>query len=132
MKFLEKFMKKNESMICLGLSFFLILFLLNNFFSLEGMDEAAMMNMEERFPEDKSGEVVVSNNDIEKVKLQEQINVNKNNTDKIAAKVRSLIDKYDDHTHSHANGLATSETDPTLKTEGETGIAATEMEEYME
>jgi len=119
-------MRKNESMICLGLSFFLILFVVNNFFSLEGLDDLAMMNSME------GEDVIVSNDEIDKDILQEQVNVNKDNNEKIAAKLRSLIDKYDEHTHSYTNGLANDETDKTLKTEGETGIAATEMEEYID
>ena len=115
-------MKNNESMICLGLSFFLILFVVNNFFSLEGLDDAAMMNSME------GEDIIVSNDELDKEKLQEQVDVNKNNNSKVAAKVRSLIDKYDEHIHSYPMG----ETDATLKTEGETGISAAEMEEYIE
>ena len=115
MKFLENFMKKNESMICLGLSFFLILFVVNNFFSLEGLDMPEMYSEE--------GDEISQNEEVTD-EIQEQGNINKTNSDKIATKLRNLIDKYDKHTHPHPLG----ETDPTEKTEGETGIDPAEME----
>ena len=56
--------------------------------------------------------------------IQEQGDKNKTNSDKIATKLRNLIDKYDNHTHPHPLG----ETDPTEKTEGDAGIDPAEME----
>lgn len=120
MKFLENFMKKNESVICLGLSFFLILFVVNTFFSLEGLDMPEM-DMPEMYSEE--GDEISQNEEVTD-EIQEQGNINKTNSDKIAIKLRNLIDKYDKHTHPHPLG----ETDPTEKTEGETGIDPAEME----
>ena len=115
MKFLEMFMKKNESVICLGLSFLFILFLVNNVFSLEGFD------MEEMDAEEDGA---VSTDETVAEEIQEQGDKNKTNSDKIAIKLRNLIDKYDNHTHPHPLG----ETDPTEKTEGDAGIDPAEME----
>ena len=125
MKFLEMFMKKNESVICLGLSFLFILFLVNNVFSLEGFDMEEM-DMEEMGMSEMDAEEdgAVSMDETVAEEIQEQGDKNKTNSDKIATKLRNLIDKYDNHTHPHPLG----ETDPTEKTEGDAGIDPTEME----
>ena len=120
MKFLEMFMKKNESVICLGLSFLFILFLVNNVFSLEGFDMEEM-DMSGMFAEEDDA---VSTDETVAEEIQEQGDKNKTNSDKIAIKLRNLIDKYDNHTHPHPLG----ETDPTEQTEGDVGIDPAEME----
>lgn len=91
MKFLEDFFKKNEQIVCLVVSFILVIFILESCFMLEGFKEG--IDHEDEEDEGDEGDEGDDMMEESNSRIEKHVTDNKK-------MLKTLIDKYNSHSHS--------------------------------